>query len=325
VVGLFAQTTSLQRVSYYGLGAGSSRGDKTVFGETQTALGANVVAPVASDGVLSRLQLALVGEAAGRFIHLRDGVADNVATTAAVFTDATAPGLGSQPGYLQLGEGVRLAPALAQDHLRLNYLVMAQQFVAGSSSSASFQRYRLDLQHEIPLYGHSGGAKARDINSPNDCAVSAGSSRCPAISHDRYGTIGVRALLISSTTSGGNTVPFYFQPTLGGSDINGQTSLASYDDARFRGPHALLFQQTFEMSVWGPVGVWVQADQGTVALTRGALSEGFKHSLSIGATVRAGGFPVMVLSYATGGPEGHHFTATISTSLLGGSARPPLD
>ena len=30
-------------------------------------------------------------------------------------------------------------------------------------------------------------------------------------------------------------VPFYFQPTLGGSDINGQRLLSGYDDYRFRG------------------------------------------------------------------------------------------
>lgn len=325
VVGLFAQTTSLQRVHFFGLGPESTRDARTVFGMRQSVIGANVVAPLSDSRATRAMKLALVGEAGGRFVDLRDGVEDGVPTTNALFDDATAPGVTSQAGFLQLGEGLRMSPSIGGDHLRLNYLIMAQQFLTGSSDASSFRRYRLDLRHEIPIYGHSGGAQSREFNSPNDCGTSAGNTRCPAISRDRYGTFTARMLLVTSAAGTGRQVPIYFQPTLGGSDINGESTLASYDDSRFRAPHLLLFQQTFEMSVWRMIGARLQVDEGTVAMTRGDLSSNFRHSVSAGVTVRAGGFPMMVLSYATGGPEGHHVTAAISTSLLGGSSRPPLD
>ena len=63
-----------------------------------------------------------------------------------------------------------------------------------------------------------------------------------------------------------------------------------------------------------------------VGLARGDLRLGqLKHSVATGLTIRAGGFPMVVVSYATGGGEASHVSATINTSLLGGSARPSLD
>ena len=106
--------------------------------------------------------------------------------------------------------------------------------------------------------------------------------------------------------------------------FNGQRVLASYEDYRFRGPRALLFQESFERALGStPVGVWVAADQGRVARSDGT-GDTFRASYAAGLTLRAGGFPVVLLSFATGGSEGHHVALTINTSLLGGSARPSL-
>jgi len=51
---------------------------------------------------------------------------------------------------------------------------------------------------------------------------SSGDADYPKITRDREGGIGLRLLISESFTSSGNVVPFYFQPTIGGSDINGQ-------------------------------------------------------------------------------------------------------
>jgi len=85
-------------------------------------------------------------------------------------------------------------------------------------------------------------------------------------------------------------VPFYFQQTLGGSDINGAPALSSYQDYRFRGPNLLLLRESFEHSLWGPFGFQFRADQGKVALTRGDIGfDRLKHSFATGLTLRAGG------------------------------------
>jgi hypothetical protein len=54
---------------------------------------------------------------------------------------------------------------------------------------------------------------------------------------------------INSATS---PVPFYFQQTLGGQDINRVMALPSYHDYRYRAPSLLLLQESFEHSIWGP-------------------------------------------------------------------------
>jgi hypothetical protein len=121
-------------------------------------------------------------------------------------------------------------------------------------------------------------------------------------------------------------VPFYFQPTLGGQDINSSLALGSYQDYRFRAPNILLLQENIEHSIWGPFGLKFVADQGRVAVTRGDLGfSHLRHSYAAGLTLRAGGFPMVSMMFAWGGPEGHHNIFNMNSSLLGGSARPRLD
>ena len=124
----------------------------------------------------------------------------------------------------------------------------------------------------------------------------------------------------------GHVVPFYIQPTLGGSDINGNAALPSYQDYRFRAPNVMLLRETFEHSIWTlPIGFAFIADQGKVGLTRGDLgSNPWIHSFATGLTLRAGGFPQVYLLFAWGGKEGTHTIANVNTSLLGGSTRPSL-
>ena len=121
-------------------------------------------------------------------------------------------------------------------------------------------------------------------------------------------------------------MPLYFQPTLGGADINGNTSLSSYQDYRFRGPNILLLRENFEHSIGKlPLGVALRADQAKLGLTRGDVgSNHWLHSYAAGLTLRAGGFPQVYLLFAFGGKEGTHTIANMNTCLLGGSARPSL-
>jgi len=243
-----------------------------------------------------------------------------------LYTNVIAPGLTSQPGFVQFGEGVRISPSLAGGHVRLSYFAKYQQFQAPSDSLSSFQRWTVDLNHEFPIYGSSipGG---KDHNTPNDCSTSPSDRKCPpvALSRNRSGSFGFRALLSHSVVSGGAQVPFYFQQTLGGSDLDGNRVLPSYEDYRFRGPHLVLLQETFEHSLFGsPIGIWLSADQGKVLRQNDALSYGdMAHSFAVGFSLRAGGMPVGLITFATG-PEGHHFAITISPTLLGGSSRPAL-
>ena len=326
VINLYAQTISLNKLNYFGLGNDTTLAGASVFGMSQTIVGGNVIKPVFEWPAIRGLNLSLLGEVNGRFVDIRGDHGQSVPSIETLYTDATAPGLSSQPGFVQLGEGLRIKPVIA-DRLELNYLGKFQQFFAPSDSHSSFLRWTVDLDHTFYLYGHTNTApKSTAGSGPDECGPAA--ETCPQIPRTRNlnGSIGVRLMLSESMTSGTSAVPFYVQQTLGGSDINSALALGSYQDYRFRAPNLLLLQENFEHSIWGPFGVKFMADQGRVALIRGDLGfSHMKHSFAGGLTLRAGGFPIVSLMFAWGGPEGHHNIGNVNTSLLGGSSRPPLD
>lgn len=322
---LYAQAISLDKLSYFGMGNDTSLAGASVFGMTQTIVGGNVTKPVFELPALSKLNLSLFGEMNGRFVNLRGEGGQSVPTIQLLYDDVTAPGLSHQPGFLQFGEGIRIKPVIG-DHLELNYAGSLQQFVAPSSSQNTFERWTVDLNHTFYLYGYTqSGQKTTTMTGPNECAPSG--EKCPEIPRSRNlnGSIGVR-LLLSESMNSVSKVPFYFQPTLGGQDIDSSLTLGSYRDYRFRAPNFLLLQESFEHSIWGPFGAKFMADQGRVALTRSDVGfSHLKHSFAAGLTLRAGGFPMVSMMFAWGGPEGHHNIFNMGSSLLGGSARPPLD
>jgi hypothetical protein len=271
-----------------------------------------------------------------------------------LFSEATAPGLRYQPSYFQASQGLHFGPGLFKDRLRLDYRVQLQEYVAPGSSQYSFRRWNGDFNHEIPLYSlfpkklaqkyYQNRAGAFVYNGPDDCTgtnanrnvslTRAAAAKpdpavpCPIVSTTEKleGSITLRAFLSESIAGAGSVVPFYFSPTIGGSDINGNAMLASYSDYRFRGPDLLLFRASLEHSLGKlPIGAFFSVDEGKIGLRRNDISlDHLRHSFNVGLTVRAGGLPVFYLLFGWGGNEGTHTTATISPTLLGGSARPSL-
>lgn len=348
---LYSQSISLERVDYFGLGQDSSAASHTTFGMSENITGIDAALPfkIGSGGP----KIAVVAEINARFPSLRRGGTSSLPSIETLFTEATAPGLTSQPAYFEPGVGVRIYPALFKDHIRLDYLVKVQQFAAPGDSHYSFRRWTGDFRHELPLYRWLPGRTGKQYvssrsaafvrNGPDNCTGTnadrnvslkhAGASinaavPCPVVSTTQKleGSISLRALISESFAGSGSVVPFYLMPTLGGSDVNGTAMLASYPDYRFRGPDLLLFRGTFEHSLGKlPLGAYFSADAGKVGLNRSDVSlDHFRHSFSTGLTVHAGGLPMIYLLYGWGGGEGSHTTVTISPFLLGGSSRPSL-
>lgn len=316
---LYAESTSLKKVSYFGVGPDSHDFDRTFFGIQETVAGLRAVYPVAGP-----LNLSLEGEVNGRFVDIRPSTGQASPSLETRFTEASAPGLSQQPAFAQFGEGVRIRPALAGGHIRFNYSARFQQFVAPGDSRNSFRRFTADLSHEFPLYGTTR-PPANEANGPDDCGTSAQDRPCPPLptSRNLQGSFGIRLLMSESFTSGASTVPFYFQPTLGGSDLNGSPTLGSYQDYRFRAPNLFLVRGTFEHSVWGPLGVAAMADWGKASLDR-FDTDHLRHSYSAGLTLRAGAFPLVYFLFSWGGNEGTHTMGRMDSSLLGSGSRPSL-
>lgn len=325
IIDAYVQTTSLHTIFFFGLGPDSAKADQTAFGMRETVTGGRVIYPLFNKGRLSALNLAAIGEVNGRLVDVRRSDAEPIPDITTKYDETTAPGLTSQPGFLQLGEAVRVNPATLNGRLRVNYLAEAQQFIA-SSSGYSFRRWTADLDHEFSFYRTVLPPATRDTHGPNDCSAALGGSPCPppSPSRNRYGSVAFRLYASTSTAGSGSAVPFYFQQTLGGSDIDGTRWLGAYEDYRFRGPGVFAMRETLEHYVYGIVGLSLVAEQGTVSTPgEGLKVSGLKHSVAAGASLRVGGLPVAYVTYGWG-PEGHRLIAVVNTSLLGGSSRPSL-
>jgi len=283
---------------------------QTEFSEHQTIVGTDVIYPLSRFAAVRGLRPSLIGAVNGRFLDIK----------------SSAVSLSSQPSFAQFEEGIRLKPSVFDDRLRLNYLVDFQQFAAGTDAHASFHRWTLDLKHEVPLYRTVSSTGPKDTNGPDECFQSLGSRGCPPVSYsrNREGTVNFRLLATRSAGFEGSRVPFYFQPTMGGSDINGQRLLSAYDDYQFRGPGLFALQESVEHSIWGPIGAYLLVEQGKVTAEGVGLGSGeLLNSVAVGLTLRAGGFPLVNLTFAWGGGS-HHIIGSMDPTLLGGSSRPSL-
>lgn len=323
VFNLYAQSISLNKLTFFGEGPETTTAGRSFFGMTEHIFGGNAIRPV-----FEKLNMGVFGEINGRSVDIRPSTGQPSPSIETLYNPLTAPGLANQPFFLQLGAGVRMRPSTQNNLVHFNYSAMYQPFIDTSGSGFSFQRLTFDLYQEISLH-HTNLYVARDTNGPNDCRVdfSDKKSPCPkSTSRSVQGTLGLRVFTSLSMVPGTNVVPFYFQPTLGGADLNGSSSLSSYQDYRFRAPNIFLLQENFDHSIgsW-PLGITLRADQGKVALLRGDLgSNSWRHSYAAGLNLRAGGFPMVYLLFAFGGREGTHTIANVNTSLLGGSTRPSL-
>lgn len=303
----YVQGISLNELDYYGLGQFTSRQNLATYGLSETIIGGNVIYPVFGHSGVS-----LFGELNGRLLDPRgrNGSA-NVPSVEQRYLFFAAPGLLRSLNYFQAGEGVRFNREIAA-RLTLDYAVTLRQYKSITDGSLSFQRFTLDASHEFALYRKQRSAAKRTSDKPT-------------FTFNREGSIGLRALLVESYIPNGHQVPFYLQPTLGGSDINGESFLPSYPDERFTGANLLLFRGKFEHVIWGPLGGEFLADFGRVAQTHGDLGfDHFRHSYAAGITIRGGGIPAVAILFAFGGGEGTHIIANVSPVLLGGGSRPSL-
>jgi len=317
----YVQAISLPNLTFYGIGANTSKDDIATYGLKETILGGSANLPL---GRFASWRMSLFADANARMFDVLSGTHHDTEQLSARFTETTAPGLATEPAFMQIGEGVRLRPFLFNDRLQLRYTFNFQHFIS-PQSDYSFNRWTIDLSHEVPIYDRSAPEVRLETNSPNGCLAGPTTDKCPSVTRDRWGAFSVRMLASKAMVGDGGAVPFYLQRTLGGSDLDGNRALATYADYRFRGPHLILLQEMVERSIWGPFGGFLQAEQGKVAAQNEPLNFArLRHSATIGCTLRAGGFPMLTMAWGTGGPEGTHIVITMDTSLLGGGSRPSL-
>jgi hypothetical protein len=128
-----------------------------------------------------------------------------------------------------------------------------------------------------------------------------------------FGQFELKTRLVLTQTNGVNQVPFYLQPTLGGTDIDSRVTLRGYDNYRFRAPDLALVQFDYGIPVYDPIGVFVFYDAGTVGNSVSDLSVGqFRHDAGPGVFVRLRGHAVAQTFYAFGAGHGGRWNYNFS-------------
>ncbi len=114
--------------------------------------------------------------------------------------------------------------------------------------------------------------------------------------------IAARLFVSTSDTIAGQTMPFYFMPTLGGND-----SLRGFREYRFRGPHAILAMAEYRWEIWSGFDGALFYDAGKVANRREDLNfEDLESDYGIGFRFNTNGGVVLRVDAAFGSPDGKH-------------------
>src|SRR5713101_4312411 len=196
VINLYAQAISLNKLTYFGLGPATTEAGRSFYGMREVIVGASIVKPF-----YERLNAALYGEISGRFVDIRPSPNQPSPSIQVLYTEATAPGLTTQPATAQFGEGIRIRPIFYDDLIRLNYDLSYRQYFSPGTPAFSFQRIAVDLGHEFALYKETTrNLLPRDTNGPDECSLSTDSNHpeCQAITRDLEGSVGLRFLLAAS-------------------------------------------------------------------------------------------------------------------------------
>jgi hypothetical protein len=260
------------------------------------------------------------------------------------FSAATTPGLASQPTFLHPHIALlttagaisnpitdddpmnRTGPLMKRNlRFTFNNGVEYHWYPAVNSGADSFQRLVLkgdeaialgsnvrrqvtgkDVGQSLPsriFYGLLSNACGN--GHPNPKLTDADAIVLKVTQQCNYGTIDLRSQMIASYTGSGSAVPFYLEPTVGGSDINSQVSLRGFADYRFRDRDAVFVQAEYAVPIVDPVGLLLFYDAGTVGPTVSSLS--FAHlrqDAGAGATFRVQGNVVAQLFLAWGAGDG---------------------
>ncbi len=307
LLNFYAFHTSLNQVSYFGIGPNTLLADRAFFALRETVTGVN------ADRLL-KYGFHLLGELNGRWPSIGADHGQSSPSIEQTYSEATAPGLTRQPGFLQLGEGLQYTKhwgGLATDanfgaDFDLDWGVNFQQFIAPSDSAFSFRRVTIDATNEINLL--------KRFTPTNGAATS-----------EHFGTLQLRGWLTESIVPAGHFVPFYFQPTLGGGDIDKERTLASFADYRFRAPNAFLLRAQYEQPLpkISFLGIVFRAETGKVGNARGDIDlTHLRHSFGAGISLRAGNFPYVMLMYGWGGGEGHRTFADVNLTAISSTGGP---
>lgn len=261
------------------------------------------------------------------------------------FTDATAPGLLSQPAFVHPHVAVMTSASalsnpvtndspwnhsgpLMKRHLQFTFVNSGELhwYAATSGASNSFEQLVAttdetiglgsNVRHYVLVEDHDKkniGRKAFYYMLQVACGdghtwlTDPKAYQLKVTQECDFGQIELRSQLKGSYIGTGSAIPFYLEPTIGGSDIDSEVSLRGYSDYRFRDRDSLFAQLNYTVPIYDPVGLLLFYDTGAVGPDISSLSlPHFRQDGGFGATFSARHHVIAQLYMAWGaghGPE----------------------
>ena len=244
---IYGFVKDMPRLDFFGIGPETQQADRALFHYREAVAGADIAQPISR-------WLDLGGAVEGIWPDLIRITNPTVTSVERKYTEATAPGLNSQPPYLHLVAFAGLHSRGQQEARKVEYLFFYHLYRDVGDHLYSFRRFNADLRHKFPL---------GDKNE-----------------------IRIRGRLSLAETRAGQRVPFYLMETLGGSNIRGDDTLRGFRDYRFRDRDHFLVQTEFLRALYGPIDLIAFYDFGKVAASVSRFDEGrMRHTYGAGIVV----------------------------------------
>jgi hypothetical protein len=293
---LRARRINAREQDFYGIGPNTTLNGRATYGLQQTELYAGFNNPLSS-WISAGFDFSFLAP------RVTSSVNSGATALASAYNEQTAPGLGVRDNFVRYEPYVtlRVPPQRSLNtRLRAGYAI----FHDLGDARYSFRRVEATSKTTIPLWAPSHNTPShRPWIANTMCPSLRSATRCSV------GTLAITADVTTSYSGTGHQVPFYFDPTLGGADIENNDTLRGFRDYRFRGPNSVLFQVEYRHPVWGPLGVLSFYDLGEVALQPGELSlGGMRHDIGLGIYLHLGNRELVRFYVGFGSGEGTRAT-----------------
>jgi len=246
-INIYGFVKDMPRIDFFGLGPNSREEDRAVFHYREAVIGTDISTPV-------NRALDIGGAVEGIWPDLIRIANPTVTSVERKYTEATAPGLTSQPPYFHVAAFANLHSRGQEEARKLEYIFAYHAYQDLGDHQFSFRRFNADLRNKFSF---------ADKNE-----------------------IRLRARVSLSETRVGQRVPFYLMETLGGSNISGDDTLRGFRDYRFRDRDFALLQVEYLRALWGPIDFIAFYDTGKVAPSISRFDEGrLRHTYGLGIVV----------------------------------------
>jgi hypothetical protein len=312
---IFGGSQKIQLLPYYGEGEQTQVSSMSYYALQRTPVAVRVDFPIVlhPDKQHRNRQIALTPtvQLGGHWYGLADASSPGISTVNV--------GLGTNllatPKYFEQAVGFSIVPSTyGAGHLEQNdtvAMVVSNHHAVGIGGY-SFRQFTGNWSHNFIFNCDKW-----------EVPISTGGSAMVTESH--CFELDLNGGVTASATDAGNTIPFFLQPTVGGSDIGGILTVPSYADYRFRGPDAEYGTATLRYPLYRvlhklalPLELEARTDTGKASLRRDGLSiDHMRHSYSVGFALKVGGIPAVDFFYSWGGKEGSRPHALLNPEILG--------